>query len=244
MKTPMWSLVLMVAGFSLGAQAAEEDYYKILEMPRSASKPDIKKAFRTLSKKFHPDVYKGEDANEKFSRISEAYDVLSDDTKRQKYDRFGKEGLKETNRGGGGDPFDFFFGGGGGGHRVAGSVTWCCLYDFRGVESIFLAATCLWFSACRKDDGTFSPRANSARRAMKSKRIDLHIGGVEDMGDRFIAAWKAAEAGRAVKRDHAPRAVAARYDRRHDRVIVDLTNGCAFAFPPSLAQELEHATAE
>ena len=37
---------------------------------------------------------------------------------------------------------------------------------------------------------------------MKSKRIDLHIGGVEDMGDRFIAAWKTAEAGRAVKRDH------------------------------------------
>jgi DnaJ-related protein SCJ1 len=115
-----WNLVALVLMLTLRSACQEENYYKVLDVPRSASKADIKKAYRKLSKQFHPDVYKGEDANEKFSQITEAYDVLSDDNKRQKYDRFGKEGLKETNRGGGGfggDPFDFFFGGGGGGSR-------------------------------------------------------------------------------------------------------------------------------
>lgn len=114
MKIQLWKS-LLIALLASAVAANEEDYYKILEVPRSASKSDIKKAFRTLSRKYHPDVNKAADASERFSKISEAYDVLTDDTKRQKYDRFGKEGLKETNRGGGGfggDPFDFFFGGG------------------------------------------------------------------------------------------------------------------------------------
>ena len=93
----------------------EDDYYKALGLQRNASKADIKSAFRKLSKQFHPDVYDGADANEKYNNISEAYEVLSDDTKRQKYDKFGKEGLKEMAQGGGfnGDPFDFFFNQGG-----------------------------------------------------------------------------------------------------------------------------------
>ena len=97
----------------------EDDFYKALGIQRSATKQEIKSAFRKLSKQFHPDVYDGADANEKYNNISEAYEVLSDDTKRQKYDKFGKEGLKEMAQGGGfnGDPFDFFFNQGGQGQQ-------------------------------------------------------------------------------------------------------------------------------
>ena len=71
-----------------------------------------------MSKKYHPDINKEEDAAEKFSEISEAYDALKDEEKRRKYDRYGKDGLKETPSRGGFDPFESFFGGfgrGGGG---------------------------------------------------------------------------------------------------------------------------------
>lgn len=98
------------------AVCAEDDYYKVLGVARSATKAEIKKQFRKLSKQYHPDLYSGADANEKYAAISEAHDVLSDDTKRQKYDRFGKEGLKEQ-PGFGGDPFEHFFHQGGHGFQ-------------------------------------------------------------------------------------------------------------------------------
>lgn len=66
-----------------------EDYYKILEVSRDASKEEIKKAYRKLAHKHHPD--KGGD-EEKFKKISEAYSVLSNDKKREQYDRFGRSG--------------------------------------------------------------------------------------------------------------------------------------------------------
>lgn len=74
-----------------------KDYYKILGVDKSASKDDIKKAFRKLAHEHHPDKNKGEDA--KFKEINEAYTVLSDDQKRQQYDTFGSAG---PNMGGGG----------------------------------------------------------------------------------------------------------------------------------------------
>ena len=62
-----------------------------------------------MSKQYHPDVSKEHNAEEKFRDISEAYDVLIDEDKRRKYDRYGKEGLKDMpSRRGGFDPFDFF----------------------------------------------------------------------------------------------------------------------------------------
>lgn len=98
----------------LGSLRCEEDYYKILGVSRNSTTKQIKKAFIKLSKKYHPDIYDGDDAESKFSEISEAYEVLTDEDKRRKYDRFGKEGLKETGgRGGGFDPFSDFFGRGG-----------------------------------------------------------------------------------------------------------------------------------
>ncbi len=69
------------------------DYYEILGVSKNASKDDLKKAFRTLARKYHPDVNKAPDAAEKFKEIGKAYETLSDDNKRQIYDRYGEEGL-------------------------------------------------------------------------------------------------------------------------------------------------------
>lgn len=83
---------------------AEKDYYDILGVKKSASADDIKKAYRGLAKKFHPDKNKGnKEAENKFKEISEAYAVLSDTEKREQYDRLGKEAFRGG--GPGGNPF-------------------------------------------------------------------------------------------------------------------------------------------
>lgn len=71
-----------------------KDYYKILDISRQASDDDIKKAYRKMALKFHPDKNKAAGAEEKFKEIAEAYDVLSDDKKKSIYDKYGEEGLK------------------------------------------------------------------------------------------------------------------------------------------------------
>ena len=68
---------------------ANKDYYSILGVNKNASDDEIKSAYRTLAKKYHPDINKEADAQEKFKDISEAYSVLSDKTKRANYDQFG-----------------------------------------------------------------------------------------------------------------------------------------------------------
>lgn len=112
---------------------AGKDFYRVLGVPRSASQQQIKKAYRKLSLKWHPDKNqdKKEQAQKKFMAISEAYEVLSDQEKKAIYDRHGEEGLKQNAGGGGGgggfqgqDPFEMFrsfFGGGGGGGGRAGA---------------------------------------------------------------------------------------------------------------------------
>ena len=73
--------------------ATKRDYYDILGVPRSAPPEDIKAAFRSLARQYHPDVNKAPDAEERFKEINEAFAVLSDDQKRAAYDRFGHAGL-------------------------------------------------------------------------------------------------------------------------------------------------------
>lgn len=100
------------------AYLKEENFYKILGVKRNATKKQIKKAYKKLTKKYHPDISDLEDANERFTEISEAYEALKDDEKRRIYDMHGKEGLKEREkraaqprgRGGFGGMFGNFFG--------------------------------------------------------------------------------------------------------------------------------------
>ncbi|MDQ7025797.1 MAG: molecular chaperone DnaJ [Anaerolineae bacterium] len=76
------------------------DYYEVLSVSRNASKDEIKKSFRTLARKYHPDVSTEDNAEQKFKEINEAYEVLSDDQKRQQYDRFGHAGVSGAGAGG------------------------------------------------------------------------------------------------------------------------------------------------
>ncbi len=115
---------------------AKRDYYEILGVTRTASKDEIKKAYRKVALKFHPDKNPdNQEAEDKFKEAAEAYEVLSNDDKRQQYDRFGHQGIGGAGRGfsggsmnmedifsqfgdifgSGGSPFDSFFGGGTGG---------------------------------------------------------------------------------------------------------------------------------
>ena len=73
-----------------------EDYYKLLGVQKNASEEEIKKAYRKLAMKYHPDHTKGDkEAEETFKKISEAYAVLSDKEKRKEYDTFGSEGFRQ-----------------------------------------------------------------------------------------------------------------------------------------------------
>ncbi|XP_054722433.1 dnaJ protein homolog 1-like [Uloborus diversus] len=80
-----------------------KDYYKILGISKNASDDEIKKAYRKLALKFHPDKNKTPEAEEKFKEVAEAYEVLSDKKKKDLYDQFGEEGLKGGLGGGGGN---------------------------------------------------------------------------------------------------------------------------------------------
>jgi molecular chaperone DnaJ len=71
-----------------------EDYYQLLEVPRTAADADIKKAYRRLARKYHPDVNPGKAAEEKFKKLSAAYEVLGDPKKRKLYDEFGEDAVK------------------------------------------------------------------------------------------------------------------------------------------------------
>lgn len=91
---------------------AEKDYYKTLGVDRDASEKDIKRAFRRLAAKYHPDVNHEPGAEQKFKDINEAYEVLGNKEKRAQYDQFGAAGVngQQAGAGAGGAQFGGFGG--------------------------------------------------------------------------------------------------------------------------------------
>ena len=95
--------------------AEKRDYYEVLGLQKGASEEEIKKAFRKMAMKYHPDKNPGnKEAEEKFKEVNEAYSVLSDPDKKSKYDRFGHAGVDPNGMGGGAGGFGGFGGGFGG----------------------------------------------------------------------------------------------------------------------------------
>ena len=118
--------------------AEKRDYYEVLGISKSASADEIKRAYRKMAKKYHPDVNKEPGAEEKFKEVQEAYDVLSVDNKKAAYDRYGHAAFDQAGGFGGGaggfggfggfedvdlgDIFGSFFGGGGSRQRKSGPM--------------------------------------------------------------------------------------------------------------------------
>jgi molecular chaperone DnaJ len=105
--------------------ADKRDYYEVLGVARDAAQDDIKRAYRQLARKLHPDVNKEPDADTRFKEVTEAYEVLGEPQRRQMYDRFGHAGAAGAGAAGAegfpfgdiGDLFESFFGGGTAGRR-------------------------------------------------------------------------------------------------------------------------------
>ena len=142
-----------------------KDYYKILGLDKNASEIDIKKAYRSLAVKWHPDKNptNKEEAEKKFKEISEEYQVLSDPQKKNIFDNYGEEGIKQDNNGGGGGGFP----GGGGGMFHS---------NFTDPNDIFK----MFFGGGGMDNGMASMFGqqfgqNSRRTIRKSEPIMIHI---------------------------------------------------------------------
>jgi molecular chaperone DnaJ len=122
---------------------AKRDYYEVLGIERNASDDEIKRAYRRLAKKYHPDLNPGDaEAEAKFKEINEAYNVLINPETRAQYDRFGHEG--PTGQGFGGfdfggidDIFDMFFGSTGFGTGSRGSFCLLPIQLFNSVNTWF-----------------------------------------------------------------------------------------------------------
>ena len=95
---------------------SKRDFYEVLGVSKGADEREIKKAYKRLAMKYHPDRNQGDAASEeKFKEVKEAYEVLTDENLRARYDQYGHAGVDQSQGGGGGG-----FGGGGGGGRRGG----------------------------------------------------------------------------------------------------------------------------
>lgn len=179
------------------AAEQKQDYYDVLGVPRGASSDDIKKAFRRLAMQYHPDRNKEPGAEDRFKKIGEAYEVLSDAEKRAMYDRFGHAGAGENpfargfdgvGFGGLGDIFDAFFGGAQSrAHRgptrgadVRRSITISFEEAVFGADKQFDVQTAEICSACnglRAEPGTEPVRCAQCNGSGEMRRVQQSIFG-------------------------------------------------------------------
>jgi DnaJ-related protein SCJ1 len=117
MKNLMFTKLIVGLIIIINKVLCDKDLYKVMGLPRNASQTEIKRKYRELTRKYHPDKNNGsKEASAKFSEVAEAYEVLSDTQKRRRYDRGGMEAVNQNEQQGQNfDPFDVFgmFGGGG-----------------------------------------------------------------------------------------------------------------------------------
>ncbi len=144
------------------------DYYEILGLDKGASVDEVKKAYRRLARKYHPDVNKAPDAEEQFKKINEAFQVLSDPKKKQQYDQFGANPFYSGTQSGG-----FPFGGGQEPYSYTYSTKGINLEDLFGGEmgSIFDS----FFG------GGFSRRGKDLRYSLKINFVDAVRGFEEEV---------------------------------------------------------------
>ncbi|MBN1486079.1 MAG: DnaJ domain-containing protein, partial [Anaerolineae bacterium] len=176
------------------------DYYAVLGVSRESNPDEIKRAYRQLARKYHPDVSKEVDAEDRFKGINEAYEVLSDPEKRSMYDRFGtvpSNGMGGMgNYGGFRDPFDIFaevFGNLGGfgdfgrgrsgprrGNDVRVSVTLAFEEAAKGVEreiEVKRMDTCPACNGSGAEPGTKSDRCNECNGSGQVRRVQQTLFG-------------------------------------------------------------------
>ena len=122
--------------------ADKRDYYEVLGLSKGASNDEIKKSYRQLAKKYHPDLNPdNKEAEAKFKEVNEAYEILSDPGKKEKYDRFGFAGVDPSYGGGnGGNPF----GGGAGASVTLNPVSFLIIKD--GVTRMMPVAVSRYFA--------------------------------------------------------------------------------------------------
>lgn len=169
--------------------AEKRDYYEVLGVPKTASEDDIKKAYRKMAKQYHPDLNpEDKEAEAKFKEVSEAYEILSDSSKKARYDQFGHAGVDPNFGAGGGgagygggfggfdfgdlgDIFEGFFGGGFGGARsnpnaprrgadINASVTISFLEACKGCEKDVTVST---MAACPECHGSGAAAGTSPK---------------------------------------------------------------------------------
>ena len=151
-----------------------KDYYKVLGVDKKASSQEIKKAYRKLAKKYHPDLNKGDEkSQEKFKEINEAYEVLGNEDKRKKYDMFGSNYNFQGGQNFDPNAYDFGnFGGFGGFGKNSGSYTYTTGGSGGGFSDFFNA----FFSGGQGSGGGFSDIfggfKNAGRKSQPRQRYD------------------------------------------------------------------------
>ncbi|KAF7730094.1 DnaJ- protein scj1 [Apophysomyces ossiformis] len=201
MRSP-WVWLFLCLTVAVLLVEAGRDYYKILDVPRDATKSQIKRHYKKLSRVYHPDKNPNDDqASAKFMELADAYNVLIDDELRSIYDRYGEEGIEQHKSGGGGggpfqnpfDVFSHFFGGGFGGRehthqerrgpdmQVQIEVTLEDLYNGASVEvdisKQVICDHCHGSGARRSEDIVTCPTCNG--RGVTVTRVQLAPGMVQ-----------------------------------------------------------------